>query len=475
MGYMLHPDIALRSWQLVPYAYYRKGEPFAKGLKKQEFELLLQCDGKHKISESELLFRLQKKGLVSPCKEEGQALSEWQKFRQCDNRYFPRMNWMLTGKCNYNCLHCFNAADNAPLMEEWTLGEAVELLDEAGRCGIHAFTLTGGEPMMHRHFLDILEGIYQREMYVEELNTNGSFISQHMLDRMKEIGCMPLMKISFDGIGHHDWLRNRAGAEEDALRAIRLCRENGFRVKVQTNVHRNNAESILPTARLMNRLGVEEMRIIRTTEAPRWVQNAKGATLDLAEYFDCMLEFAESYRNEQCSMVVDIWQFMTLFPEGHTYRLRPVQYTEGEYRDSLPVCKGNRGMVAVGANGELYPCHQMSGYYEGHGWRLGNVKKESLQTILQGGDYLSEVCTTVKTLAGHNEKCAACKYFKYCCGGCRAVGLALSGDKLGADISKCLFFEQGYYQKINKAMGDWRNLSCIKEIYKEEKYHGKTE
>lgn len=467
MRYILNTDIALRSWRLVPYAYYRKGEPFAKGLNKPEFELLLQCDGKHEIPKSELLFRLQKKGLISPCKEEGQALSEWQKFRQCDNRYFPRMNWMLTGKCNYNCLHCFNAADNAPLMEEWTLGEAVKLLDEAQRCGIHAFTLTGGEPMMHRHFLEILEGIYQREMYVEELNTNGFFINQRMLDRMKEIGCMPLMKISFDGIGHHDWLRNRAGAEEDALRAIRLCRENGFRVKVQTNVHRNNTESMLPTARLMNRLGVEEMRIIRTTEAPRWVQNAKGTTLDLTEYFDCMLEFAQSYRSDEYSMVVDIWQLMTLFPVEHTYRLRPVQYMEWEYRDSLPVCKGNRGMVAVGANGELYPCHQMSGYYEGHGWHLGNVKEESLQTILQGGDYLSEVCTTVKTLAEYNQKCAACDYFKYCCGGCRAVGLALSGDKLGTDISKCLFFEQGYYQKVNKAMGNWHNLSGMEKIYKD--------
>lgn len=59
---------------------------------------------------------------------------------------------------------------------------------------------------------------------------------------MKNIGCDPLIKISFDGIGHHDWLRNRKGAEEDALRAIRLCIENGFRVKVQTNVHRLNIQ-----------------------------------------------------------------------------------------------------------------------------------------------------------------------------------------------------------------------------------------
>ena len=40
-------------------------------------------------------------------------LTDWQKYRHCENRYFPKVNWMITGKCNYNCLHCFNAADNA--------------------------------------------------------------------------------------------------------------------------------------------------------------------------------------------------------------------------------------------------------------------------------------------------------------------------------------------------------------------------
>lgn len=46
MRYILDSRIALRSWQQVPYAYYRKGSPYAKGLKKEEFELLRSCDGK---------------------------------------------------------------------------------------------------------------------------------------------------------------------------------------------------------------------------------------------------------------------------------------------------------------------------------------------------------------------------------------------------------------------------------------------
>ena len=102
----------------------------------------------------------------------------------CDNRYFPAMNWMITGKCNYNCLHCFNAADNAPLQSEWSLGEANRLLNMARECGINGFTITGGEPMLHKNFFDIIEGIYARDMYVYELNTNGIYINAESLGRL---------------------------------------------------------------------------------------------------------------------------------------------------------------------------------------------------------------------------------------------------------------------------------------------------
>ena len=46
MRYILNPNIALRSWQLVPYAYNINGERNAAGLKKEEFEFLSACDGK---------------------------------------------------------------------------------------------------------------------------------------------------------------------------------------------------------------------------------------------------------------------------------------------------------------------------------------------------------------------------------------------------------------------------------------------
>ncbi len=460
MRYVLNPNIALRSWRLVPFAYYIKGERNAQGLKKEEFELLSACDGKTDLpneEESPIVRRFLANGFIHKA-EHGEELSEWSKPRICLNRYFPAMNWMITGKCNYNCIHCFNAADNAPLMSEWSMEEANRLLDQAHDCGINAFTITGGEPMLHKNFFDILDGIYARDMFVEELNTNGYFINQKALDRMKAIGCVPLMKISFDGVGYHDWMRNHKGAEKTALRAISLCLENGFPVKVQTNMNRRNSNSMLQTAEMFDSMGVNEMRIIRTTEAPRWVQNAGDAALTLEEYYDESILLWQQYAAGNHKMNLTVWQVGTLYPMTKYYSLTAVNSCAGKYRSNAPVCKGNRGMIAVAANGNVFPCHQMSGYYEQHKDVLGNVKQESLQKLLSVGRYIDEVCTTLGTLREKNEKCGKCRYFECCNGGCRAIALALTGDKLGVDPSKCLFWEKQYDKKIASLLRDYTTV-----------------
>lgn len=458
MKYILSDEIALRSWLLVPHAFYTKGRRNASGLTADEYRLLKKCDGLQEIIDPQSFEPLITRGLCRPASE-GETLSDWQREKECDNRYFPALNWMITGRCNYNCLHCFNAADNNRLQSEFTREEAEKLIAEAEKCGINAFTVTGGEPILHPCFMDILRSIHAHGMYVEELNTNGFFLSQKILDEMSSFGCRPLIKISFDGVGCHDWLRGRKGAEEEALRAIRLCISNGFRVKVQTNVHRLNRESLLPTAELLSGMGVREMRIIRTTESPRWRQNAGDACLTPEEYFDTAIRFSEAYAQTGNRMDIDIWQLMHLWKQKQKYTFRTVECLDGEYCDSLPVCRGNRGMVAVGANGNLYPCHQMSGYYEQHSWVLGNVKTDGLQPLLRDSKYLDTVCATLKDLKEHNPECASCRWFRYCCGGCRAIGLALTEDVFGSDRLRCLFYKHGYAEKIRQAMPDWENLT----------------
>jgi len=463
MYFRLSNHAALRSWKNVEFALYIQGEPYAQPLTRKQANALLLCDGEHDMDVDETVLGLAARGFIVSC-EKGEHPSAWSSYKKYDNPYFPKMNLMITGKCNYNCLHCFNAADNAPLMTEWTFEELCDLFDQARDCGIHALTITGGEPMVHKNFMEILREIHKRRMFVEELNTNGYYLTQKILDEMKEIGCRPLVKISFDGIGFHDWMRNRKGAEEKTLDAMKLCIQNGFDVKSQTQVHRKNVTSMMPTAKALCDMGVKEMRIIRTTEVPRWEMNAGDACLGMEEYYETMLAFAKEYLRGGMKMEIDIWQFLRLHPKNGSFKIVPVTCAEGEYRPTFAGCKGNRGMVAVTSSGEIVPCIQVSGTMQQRGDFLGNLHSDRLKDMLMAGRYLENICATIGDVRENNSKCAGCKWFEYCTGGCRAMGYLFSGEKkdfFGEDLTKCVFFENGWYEKVRDTLSDWKNLSPV--------------
>ena len=469
MYYKLNKNVALRKWKYVDRAIYLRGVDHAIGISKEEFEFLLMCDGHHDIQDGPFVEDFLKRGFIEKCNK-GDELSEWSKFKEYDNYYFPRMNLMITGRCNLNCLHCFNAADNAPLNTEWDYQELLHLLDEARDVGIHTFTITGGEPMFHPRFMDIVRAIYARDMEIFELNTNGLLITQEILDEFKRLRCHPLIKISYDGVGYHNWIRQNPKAEEKTIEAIKLCVKNGFRVKAQTQVHLKNLNSMMDTARLLESLGVSEMRIIRTTEAPRWEKNSPQTSLSLPDFFEKMLEFSKEYIDSGINMVVDIWQFLRLYPSAKAYSLSTISCNEKDFNIRIPMCKGNRGMIAISSSGEAVPCLQMSGWLIERGISLGNVRKTPLKKIITESDYLNLATATLFQQIVNNDKCSSCKYYKACTGGCPALGLLYSKERFNyyhEDITKCYFFENGWYEKTTAALSKWALENPLDIIIKE--------
>ena len=458
MYYRLKEYVALRKWRYVDRALYFRGVENAQSVRKEDFEVLLKCDGHHDLEDSPIIANLLVQRLIEKC-EEGEEPSSWSKFKEYDNYYFPKINLMVTGRCNLNCLHCFNAADNAPLNTEWDYDELIHLLDEARDVGVHAFTITGGEPMFHPRFMDIVRAIYERDMFIFELNTNGFLITQEILDEFKRLGCRPLIKISFDGVGYHNWIRQNPLAEDKTVEAIKLCIKNGFRVKAQTQVHLKNYDVMIDTAKLLDSLGVSEMRIIRTTEAPRWEKNSPQSSIPIGDYFGKMLEFSKEYIKSGLDMVVDIWQYMCIYPRQKMYSLSPIMCSEKEFNIRIPMCKGNRGMIAISSSGEVVPCLQMSGWLIERGISLANVHKTPLKKILTDSDYLTYATATLFNQIVNNDKCSSCKYYKVCTGGCPALGLLYSKEKFDyyhEDVTKCFFFDNGWYEKTVETMGDWR-------------------
>ena len=451
MFYILNENIALRSYKLVPYCFLAKHRSTAIGLEEEEFKILLKCDGKHELEYNDIIQNLLKRNLIKECQKGELKLTQWQKHLKCRNRYIPMMNIQITGKCNYNCKHCFNCQDNLPLQSEISYENMLKLLSDCTKCGITSFTITGGEPMMHPYFKEILSEIYKRNMFIFELNTNGYFINEDILDFMLSINCKPLMKISFDGIGFHNWMRGNVLAEEKTISAIKLCIKKGFEVKVQLNVNKLNVDSIYPTTCFLDELGVKSTRIIKTIDTPRWVINSQDRGMNFYEYYDFALEFLKKYRKDKHNMNIILWQLLTYNPTSdyHSYD----SYHEAQnYRLNQPICRSVRSMVAVASDGEVYPCMQMQGYMNENNISFGNVFKEGLANILKEGLYIDTICRSLQDKLNADSKCKTCDFFGKCLGGYPCLAVLLYGGDiryyLKEDRSKCIFLKEGYLEKF---------------------------
>ena len=463
MFYRLTETYALRAWKYANRALYNRYVAAPLRLDRATFEVLLACDGEHDLSAGEQLARLVETGIIEPCSQ-GEKPSEWSRFRHFGHRFVPYMNLMLTGKCNYNCRHCFNAAENADRMAEWGYEDVLDLLDQAADCGFHGITLTGGEPILHPRFLDIVREIYRRGMVLEKLTTNGYFITEEVLDEFARLRCWPQIKISFDGVGHHDWMRGARGIEARTLDAFALCHDKGFRTFAQIQAHRGNLGMLPETLNVLEGISVDCARIIRTIPLERWQKNNPGGSLSAQEYFDEMLCLAERYMHGEHRMEVVMWMFLILYPEYGAYSMIPIKDRNGACRPTRPVCPGNRTMMAVTCEGDVVPCLQMGGHAAELGHPLESLKDRSLRDIITSGVWHDEVCTNLQMLRRANAECNSCPWFGYCAGGCRALAM-LKGIELGempdyftTDPMACLFFKGGWRNRVLERLKDFRQV-----------------
>jgi radical SAM protein with 4Fe4S-binding SPASM domain len=205
-------------------------------------------------------------------------------------------------------------------------------------------------------------------------------------------------------------------------------------------------------------LGVDEIRIIKTTEAPRWALNAADDSMTPEEYYDFSAEFAEWYQRSGLTLPVTIWQSLYLRGKDRVYHVLPVKTSECSFCEDAPICAAMMRKLSVQANGDIIPCAPLAGLFTQRDIHTGNVKRERLRDLLSEGPLYEMVTKTVKDKRLANPKCAACPHFSYCQGGCPALSMLFGGSLLSADDYKCVFFENGYEKKYRDVLSGWKSF-----------------
>jgi MoaA/NifB/PqqE/SkfB family radical SAM enzyme len=119
-----------------------------------------------------------------------------------DSERRPVVVWDVTRSCNLACIHCFADSAAQAYPGELTTAQGRELLEDLAQFGVREVVLSGGEPLVRRDTLALVE--YSRALGLTfALSTNGTLLD---LDTAQ-----PQRRSDREGRGNHARLNTVAG------------------------------------------------------------------------------------------------------------------------------------------------------------------------------------------------------------------------------------------------------------------------
>lgn len=448
--YYLKEEFLIRKWSNTGIVLLNKNSLELKYLNKNEEAAVLYANGKInynlpvipqkvRIAANEL----KKQGFLNVGRKN---LSDEQLIKAYDNKYIPSVKWIITENCNYKCKHCFLSAPSAAFHQQ-TTEECLSLIDDIAASGIYEIRLSGGEPLIRHDIYILMEHMRTKGLIITQISSNGSLITEELLDKLDELDFKPDFHISFDGVGHHDWLRGIKGAEKTVLLKHMLLHSRGFESTSAIALYKGNIDTFRQSVNTLAAAGCENILVNRIYSAGEWLKN-NNADIELSpsDYANVCLEYLPMY-----------------FEDGQPVNLafNPLVYLRKNCQPVFPiikqtdtstdqrVCGAMEKMPVISADGRLLPCYMMSGFDIAKTMPMISVLgfKETLENSI----YSASVNKTISDYYKENPECLDCLYAKNCAAGCRVNSFLTSGDKyLGKDTVACEYYKSGSVWKIKE-------------------------
>src|SRR5215510_6980717 len=159
------------------------------------------------------------------------------------------VSWNLTYRCNLACEHCYLDAGGTPLVSTENFADRSELdtegcfkvIDQIAEFSPECVTiLTGGEPLLRRDILEIVQRAADRGLWVV-VGTNGVRITENVARRLAEAGARGL-SLSLDALDpdRHDRFRMVRGAWSNTVEGAEILNRTGLPFIVQTTAGSHN-------------------------------------------------------------------------------------------------------------------------------------------------------------------------------------------------------------------------------------------
>ena len=453
---LLSEKYRLRGWDKLPYGLVNSEQGEVSFFGEDTMQTLFRCNGSWDFDsilstdeERSRVAELCAKGIIIPCEPGAVCLPE-QQYRFFDNRFVEVLHWSITGRCNYNCRHCFMSAPEAKY-GELSHRAVIEIARQIGRCGIPWVTLTGGEALLRPDFMDIAAELTDQHIQIRQLYTNGALLTANVLDGLTALGQHPTVILSYDGVGWHDWMRGVPGAEQAADRALKLCADRGFQTAVQVTLFRDNIGKIRETVRHLAGLGCSFIRFGAVNDVGEWLKNGAGHSLTQNEYREAALRYIpEYYEDGMPADLILAGMFMASPDTPEEYNIYPRHLNVDKTEGLLLPCA--RSYIQLNAEGRVAVCDELGPDFVGMPPVAADDPEQetcTLSDVLKtGSPYMKLMDTRRDVFLKENRECAECEYLSFCGGGCRASSRKSCGSIFGKDPIMCSFFHEGWLRRV---------------------------
>ena len=207
--------------------------------------------------------------------------------------------WQVTNECNLACLHCIEESGPGKAFPDELGDEQVfSVLEQAMDLEVPYLSFSGGEPMVHPRFFDMVEYVCKRNGQLK-IETNGHFLSRENCDRLKALG-VKAVQVSLDGATSATFNRMRVrGNFNVAVEGVKNLQAAGVPIEVNYSPTRFNTHEIGIAVDLAAELGAYSFytgRTMYTGNAVKTWHRLDPSEEQYQAYFATLHEKTEEYR-----------------------------------------------------------------------------------------------------------------------------------------------------------------------------------
>jgi len=300
------------------------------------------------------------------------------------------------------------------LEDELKFNEIQTLLRELYDLGTMEIDFGGGEPLLRKDLLQILDTAQSLDFEMVIL-TNGTLLDDKIAKKLSNFS-IKHVQISVDGLKMaHEHLRG-SGTFDPTIEAMKSLRNEGVKFVVRSTATKESLRDIKKLADISVEFGAYQYGVVRFFPAGRGMAYKEDLMLNANE----MLMLHETIRDidKKYGHKIEIKADHCGFFEGELFK---------ELKESKTlICPCAKTWCLIKPNGVVSPC-EIATFY------AGNVRKMGFKEIWENAPIFRLFRGFKPELMKGN--CSACQH-KYICGGyCRALAILHNGDIYSEDFT----------------------------------------